>query len=151
MNTSTYYLRKKNVADPRAEFSKVINNSGIDIYNPLRKIFIKPIAFILNKEQQSFKPLATSASALMFADKIRKGETLDTSIQRILREEFHTNGSYLGAKVDSAVEFDRDRDNILTPRLFVCIYIEEPHDKEIIKQKSQRSWVSIDEAQKKVA
>jgi len=49
---------------------------------------------------------------------------------------------YIRAKV-TKIEFDRDRDGVLTPRLWVSIYLKEIKNKEAVKEKSQRGWTSL--------
>ncbi len=127
----------------------IINFSGFDICNPGRKIFVKPVVYIYVKENQEFVPFASSQSALTFADKIRPGENLHTTIQRILKDEFKTDGVYIGATAYRNIEFDRDRHGVLTPRLTVAIYVDEITRDFTLQQKTKRSWISREEADTK--
>lgn len=134
-----YYRRPK----------KIINHSGFNIRNPGRKVFVKPFIFELDEKKQFFSLIAAEEAALHYADKIRRGETLGDTIKRVLRN-LKIAQDYIGAQVDGAVEFDRDKEGVLTPRLKVLIYIERlnPEVKESIKAKSQRSWVPLEQARK---
>lgn len=129
--------------------TKIINHSGFNIRNPGRKVFVKPFIFELDEKKQTFDLVAAEEAALHYADKIRSGETLDDTIKRILRD-LKIAEDYIGARVDGAIEFDRDKEGVLTPRLRVSIYIEKlnPEIKEAIKEKSQRSWVPLEQARK---
>ncbi len=72
-------------------------------------------------------------------DKVRKGEDLDTALRRVLGEELQVADDYVGARI-WGIEFDRDRDGFLTPRLKISIYVHGM----IQKQRSQsHDWVSI--------
>lgn len=122
--------------------TKIINRSGLDIEKVDRKIFIKPTVYQLNDPNQSFDQVASENSALNFMDKIRSGENLDTAIKRILKDELKLADDYLGAYVARDLEFDRDKEGILTPRLLVNIFLEKAASSEEIKTLSQRSWVS---------
>jgi len=55
-------------------------------------------------------------------DKVRKGEDLDTALRRVLHEELRVADDYVGARI-WGIEFDRDRDGELTPRLKINIYV----------------------------
>lgn len=49
-------------------------------------------------------------------DKVRNSENLDTALRRVLREELQVADDCVGARI-WGIEFDRDRDGFLTPRL----------------------------------
>lgn len=77
-------------------------------------------------------------------DKIRQGETLDTTLKRILSEELKIAHDYLGAFVSDEVEFDRDRDGIITPRLVVWVYVDKiGKERPKVVQMSQTGWQSV--------
>lgn len=121
---------------------KIINYSGFNIRNPGRKVFVKPYIMDIDEEKGDFFKIANDSSALLHMDKIRKGETLNDTILRILREELQIAEDYIGATVARTVEFDYDRNDKLTPRLLVYIYIEEAKYTEIQKKESKRGWIS---------
>lgn len=121
---------------------KIFNYSGFDIQRPNRKIFIQPLIFDLDESKQAFSPIAPRGSAALVADKIRPGENLDTSIKRYLREQMGVS-EYIGAVVHRAIEFDRDREGNLTPRLIVNVFVEKIERSEMFEEKSQRGWTSI--------
>lgn len=124
---------------------KIINNSYFNINNPARKVFIKPYIFELREEIGEFYKIADdNGQALLQMDKIRVGETLDKTLKRILSEELKIADDYIGAFVSDEIEFDRDRDGIITPRLVVWVYVDKI-DKERPKiiQMSQTGWRSV--------
>lgn len=72
-------------------------------------------------------------------DKVRSGEDLDTALKRVLSEELRVAGDYVGARI-WGIEFDRDRDGILTPRLKINVFVHGMAE----KSKSQdHDWVSL--------
>lgn len=123
--------------------TKIINHSGFDIKNINRKVFIQPFIFELNNVKQGFYKLASEGSSLLYADKVRPGETLDISIKRILRE-LQIAHDYIGAVIENYVEFDRDKEGKLTPRLRIHIFVETIERNEQIETLSQRTWRSLD-------
>ena len=124
---------------------KIINNSYFDINNPGRKVFIKPLIFEFDQESCEFYTYAgDSSSSLLFMDKIRPGESLDQAIKRILRVDLKIADDYLGAYVNEYLEFDRDKEGIITPRLIVIIYVGQIKNKQWAKRMSQTSWRSLD-------
>jgi len=122
---------------------KILNYSGLDINNPGRKIFVKSYIFELSDREQTIYTIAAEGSSLVFMDKIRKEESLNDTLVRILRDELKIANDFVGARVDRTVEFDRDRDGYLTPRLVVFIYVDKIKNQEIIEERSQRGWKSL--------
>src|SRR3972149_6637011 len=127
--------------------AKIINQSWFDVDKPTRKIFIQPLLFELNEAKQSFEPVAPRGSAVLIADKIRPGEGLDAALKRYLNEQFQMTTDYIGAVVQRVIEFDRDREALLTPRLIVKVFVEKLENKEQFEDKAQRGWTSINEGQ----
>lgn len=125
---------------------KIINYSFMDVWRVRRKIFVKPFLFEYDKVKQSYEMISGERSAVHFADKIRKGENLDMTLKRILREELKIGNDYVRAKVGWKVEFDRDKEGRLTPRLFVSVYLTEVSKTEEIREQSLRGWTSLDRA-----
>lgn len=122
---------------------KIINESHFDINNPGRKVFIKPYVMELQEERNEFYTQAGEGSSLLTMDKIRKEETLDQAIKRILSEELKIADDYIGAYVPEEVEFDRNKEGILTPRLIVIIYVDKIKNREWALKMSQTSWRSL--------
>lgn len=122
---------------------KIVNHSNFDIHKPNRKIFIQPLVFELNENKQSFESIAPRGSAALIADKIRPGEDLDIAIKRYLNEQYDITSDYIGAVVLRDIEFDRDREGLLTPRLIVRVFVEKIENKERFEEKAQRGWTSI--------
>lgn len=123
---------------------KIVNFSGFDIYNIHRKVFIKPLFFAYNKTKQEYEMITSEQSALNFADKVRPNETIETCIKRIVRDELKIADDYYRAKVTHKIDFDRDKEGILTPRLWICIYLQTVNENQEIKEKSQRGWTSFE-------
>lgn len=120
---------------------KIFNLSGIDIENPGRKVFIKPIFMQIDNEKFQFFTKQDERGAMIIMDKIREGENLDKSINRVLKEWGLADG-YLRAIVAREVEFDKDKAGLLTPRITVFVYVEK-----LLKmpEGSQRGWDPIRE------
>lgn len=124
---------------------KIINESHFDLLNPGRKVFVKPLILEFNQETDEFYTYASdNSSSLLLMDKIRPGETLDAAILRILKEDLKIADDYLGAFVSENVEFDRDKEGMMTPRLIVVIYVDKIKNKDWAKKMSQTSWRSLD-------
>ena len=121
---------------------KIINHSGFDLESPGRKVFIKPYIFQLNNLKQGFYTIASETSPLLAMDKIRPGETLDASLKRIISVDLKIASDYLGAIVHKDVEFDRDRDGVLTPRLVVNVYLEKANLTPKQEQQKNQGWIS---------
>lgn len=115
---------------------KITNLSGIKIDNPGRKLFVKPLVMQIDDEDFRFFTKQGERGSMIIMDKIRKGETLDTMLNRILKEWGLADG-YLRALVRREVEFDKDRDGFITPRIIVNVYVAK-----LLKKPagSDRSW-----------
>lgn len=124
--------------------TKIFNYSGFNIKNPGRKVFVKPYIFEFDNEKQGFYKIAKDGSSIIRMDKILKGETLDDTIKRVLRD-LKVGDDYLKAKVLEDVEFDRDKESRLTPRLLVMVYMERIANKEEIAKKAAQKWIPIDQ------
>jgi hypothetical protein len=122
---------------------KIINYSYMNVWRITRKIFVLPLVVRYDRALQDFVDLMPERSRVQFADKVRKGENLDIAIRRILRDELKAGDDYLRAKVSHIVEFDRDRDDILTPRITVVIYTEDAVLPAGIRAQSHRGWTSL--------
>lgn len=124
---------------------KIINQSKFDINNPRRKVFVKPYIFELREDVGEFYQIASDdGQAMLLMDKIRPNETLDQTLKRIVVEELKIADDYLGAFVSNEVQFDRDRDGIITPRLVVWLYVEKIiRDRPKVMQMSQMGWKSV--------
>ncbi|MFC1748289.1 hypothetical protein ACFL2V_05730 [Pseudomonadota bacterium] len=125
--------------------SKIINESKFNINNPGRKVFIKPYIFELREEMGEFYQITgRDGQAMLMMDKIRRGETLDVALKRVLSEELKIASDYIGAFVSEEIEFDRDRDGIITPRLVIWVYIKKiEKERPKVIQMSQTGWQSI--------
>jgi len=124
--------------------TKIINASGFDINKPNRKVFVKPFIYEFNNEKGNFYTyIDSSGGSVIFMDKIRPGETLHDTLLRAIKDELKIAQDYIGAYVSETIEFDRDRDGILTPRLKVFVYVDQLSDKARALQLSQTGWSSI--------
>lgn len=117
---------------------KILNNTDFKIEDIDRKVFIDPYVWDFDAEHDN-RFYQNVKNGLHLMDKIRKGEDLDTAIKRILREELEVADDYVGAVI-WGLDFDRDKEALLTPRLQINVYVHGLVD----KQKSQtHDWVSI--------
>lgn len=146
------YLIPKNFYEYFGKSFKIINNSCFEIDNPGRKVFIKPYIFELREELGEFYKIADDeGQALLAMDKIRPGETLDKTLKRIVSEDLKIAPDYIGAFVSEEIEFDRDRDGIITPRLVVFVYVNKiEKERSKVLQMSQTGWKSTSGAIPKV-
>lgn len=118
--------------------TKIINATDFDIRNIRRKVFIDPYIWDFDTlHEQKFYTNREHGYHLM--DKVRKGETLDDALRRVLDEEFQLGDDYVGAWV-FGIEFDRDREGVLTPRLKINVYV---HGMENKRRNQSYDWVSI--------
>jgi hypothetical protein len=124
---------------------KIVNCSNFNINNPGRKVFVKPYIFELRQEMGEFYQMAgNDGQALLLMDKIRPGETLDQTLVRVVRDELKIAEDYLAAYVSDNVEFDRDRDGDITPRLVVWVYVDKiVKERPKVMQMSQTGWKSL--------
>jgi hypothetical protein len=118
--------------------TKIINQTYFDVGHINRKVFIDPYVWDFDDEHD-YRFYKNVKNGMHLMDKVRKGENLDTALKRVLREELQVADNYVGARV-WGIEFDRDRDDILTPRLKINIFVNGMTE----KHKSQsHDWVSI--------
>ena len=122
---------------------KIINKSFFDINHQDRKVFFKPFIFEFKPETGTFYTYAGDGGALLFMDKIRPGETLDTSLKRVLSQDLKIADDYIAALVSKKIEFDRDKEGILTPRLIIFVYVDHIKNKDRNLQLSQTGWKSV--------
>ena len=122
---------------------KIINRSFFDINHQDRKVFFKPFIFEFKPETGDFYTYTSDGGALLFMDKIRPGETLDISLKRVLSQDLKIADDYIAALVSKKIEFDRDREGILTPRLVILVYVDHIKNKDHNLQLSQTGWKSV--------
>ena len=120
--------------------TKIINYTGFNIENPGRKVFVKPLVTRLDSREQKLYTVSGERSSVIVMDKIRPGENLDATLKRVLREELDIADDYIGAKVRNQLEFDRDREGLLIPRLVVVVYVADIRNEERVKEDAQKSW-----------
>jgi len=123
--------------------TKIINRSFFDINHPNRKVFVKPYIFEFKEKSGEFYTYAgPDGASMLMMSKILQGETLETCLQRVLQDELKIATDFIGAFVSEEIEFDRDREGILTPRLVVFVYVDKILDKAKNLQLSQTGWRS---------
>ncbi len=117
---------------------KIINKTSFDISNIKRKVFIKP--FILQlKDVDRENTILDKENHMQLMDKVRSGETLDGAIRRVLKEELQIADDYVGAIIHH-IEYDKDKEGNLTPRLFMHIFVNELDEHA---QNRKYDWVSL--------
>ena len=118
--------------------TKIINNTYFDVYNIDRKVFIDPYVWDYDDEHDyRFYKNVKNGTHLM--DKVRQGEDLDTAVKRVLKEELQVSDDYVGLKIWD-IEFDRDKEGILTPRLKMNIFVNGMAHKH---RSQSHDWVSM--------
>ena len=117
---------------------KIINDTYFDVLNIDRKVFIDPYVwdFDVQHDHRFYKNVK---NGMHYMDKVRNGENLDTALKRFLREELQVADDYVGARI-WGIEFDRDREEILTPRLKMNIFVHGLTEKH---RSQTHDWVSV--------
>ena len=124
--------------------SKIINDSNFNIDNPGRKVFVKPYIFEFKEKLGEFYTYAgPDGASMLMMTKILKGETLEGCLKRLLIDDLKIAQDFVGAYVSKEIEFDRDKEGILTPRLVVFVYVDKIIDKPRALQMSQTGWKSV--------
>lgn len=126
----------------------IINNSNISLRHVERKLFLQPVFYTFDKVKQQFVPVASPDAAIHYADKIRRGESIEEAIHRMLHEALGYDGQFLRVRVDGDMEFDRDKEGILTPRLHAHIFLQDLPNKGALQSTMQRGWVSLSDRAK---
>ena len=118
--------------------TKIINETYFDINHINRKVFVDPYVWDFDDEHD-YRFYKNVKNGMHLMDKVRKGENLDQALRRVLREELQVADNYVGARV-WGIEFDRDRDDILTPRLKINIFVNGMAQKH---RSQSHDWVSV--------
>jgi hypothetical protein len=118
--------------------TKIINNTFFDAFHINRKVFIDPYVWDYD-DQHDYRYYANVKNGTHLMDKVRRGENLDAALKRVLREELQVADNYVGARI-WGVEFDRDKEGILTPRLKINVYV---HGLKERHRSRDHDWVSI--------
>lgn len=118
--------------------TKIINTTYFDAFHINRKVFIDPYVWDFD-DQHDYRFYQNVKNGMHLMDKVRKGENLDTALKRTLREELQVADDYVGARI-WGIEFDRDREGILTPRLKMNVFVHGMAEKH---RSQSHDWVSI--------
>ncbi len=118
--------------------TKLVNDTQFDALHIKRKVFIDPYVWDFDDEHER-KFYRNVKNGLHLMDKVRKGEALDDALKRVLREELQVADDYVSARI-WGIEFDRDREGQLTPRLKLNIFIHGLAEKH---RSQTHDWVSI--------
>lgn len=118
--------------------TKIINETYFDAFHIGRKVFIDPYVWDFDDEHD-YRYYRNVETGMHLMDKVRSGENLDDAIRRTLKEELKVADDYVGARV-WGIEFDRDREGILTPRLRISVYVNGMTKKH---RSQDHDWVSI--------
>lgn len=103
---------------------RIMNESHFDIEKTDRKIFVKPFIFGIKDTDEKMFLLSTNKGSAFTMDKIRPGETLEMTLKRIL-QDLGISNDFIRARVDRDIEFDRDKEGVVTPRLVVFVFVEK--------------------------
>lgn len=118
--------------------TKIINNTYFDTFHIDRKVFIDPYVWDFD-DQHDYRYYKNIKNGMHLMDKVRRGEDLDTALKRVLREELEVADDYVGALI-WGIEFDRDKEGILTPRLKMNVFVRGMVEKH---RSQSHDWVSI--------
>ncbi len=133
-----FYLVPVNFYQNYKRSLKIINDTYFDIDHINRKVFIDPYVWDFDADLEP-KYYTNVKNGLHLMDKVRKGENLDSAIKRVLKEELEVADDYVGARI-WGIDFDRDRDGFLTPRLKINVYVHGLANKQ---RNKDHDWVSI--------
>lgn len=117
---------------------KIINETYFDAFHITRKVFIDPYVWDFDDEHD-YRYYKNVQTGMHLMDKVRRGENLDVAVKRVLREELHVADDYVGLRI-WGLEFDRDREGVLTSRLKMSIYV---HGMTQRRHSQSHDWVSI--------
>jgi hypothetical protein len=117
---------------------KIINETAFDVFHIHRKIFIDPYVWNFDDEHD-YRYYQNTRTGRHLMDKVRKGEDLDTAVKRVLKEELQVGEDYAGLRVWN-VEFDRDREGVLTPRLKMNVFVHGLAQKH---RSQSHDWTSL--------
>ncbi len=117
---------------------KIINGTYFDAFYIDRKVFIDPYVWDYDVQHAS-RFYKNVTNGLHYMDKVRKGENLDTALKRVLCEELKVADDYVGARI-WGLEFDRDKDDVLTPRLKINVFVHGMAEKH---RSQSHDWVSV--------
>lgn len=118
--------------------TKIINHTYFDAFHIDRKVFIDPYVWDFGDEHD-YRYYANTETGRHLMDKVRSGENLDDAIRRTLREELRVADDYIGARI-WGIDFDRDKEGILTPRLKLNVFVNgltQTH------RSDDHDWVSL--------
>lgn len=118
--------------------TKIINDMYFDIEHIDRKVFIDPYVYDFDDEHDS-RYYQNIKNGMHLMDKVRKNETLEQAIKRVLTEELEVASDFVAARIWD-IEFDRDREGMLTPRLKMNVFVHGMHEK---RRSQSHDWVSI--------
>jgi hypothetical protein len=118
--------------------TKIINETYFDAFHIGRKVFIDPYVWDFDDEHD-YRYYKNVETGMHLMDKVRSGENLDDAIRRTLSEELKVADDYVGARI-WGIEFDRDKEGILTPRLRISVYVNGMEQKH---RSQDHDWVSI--------
>lgn len=121
---------------------KIICHHSFDIENVNRKVFVKPMIYEINRVDLGYYTQLGDTASYLFMDKIRKGEILHDTLIRVLSQELRIADDYVGAVVVNSIEFDRDKEGILIPRLVLNVFVDQIKDRLWFRTLSERSWAS---------
>lgn len=135
-NPSQFALKCDKQLVPRHFYSylgkqtKILNDSGWDIESIRQKVFVRPMIYELRGDMRFYYCQTTYSGETLLMDKIRKGETLNDTLIRVLSEELKIAQDYVVAVVNYQTEFDRDRNGVITPRLKAYVFVDSIADEE---------------------
>jgi hypothetical protein len=118
--------------------TKIINNTYFDVFHINRKVFISPYVWDFDADHDT-KFYKNIKNGVIYMDKVRNGEDLNSALTRFVRDELRVSQDYVGAKV-WGIEFDRDKEGILTPRLKINVFVHGLLEKH---QNQDHDWVSL--------
>jgi len=99
---------------------KIINHSGLDLSKLKRDLHVRPVFFHFNSERQTFEQLKASIEK---RDLLKKGSNIKTYPKKIL-ETLKIKNKFLAAKIKRSVDFEKNDEEELIPRLNMVIFVD---------------------------
>jgi len=121
---------------------KITNWGDFDIDTIDRKVFIKPYVFELNSVKQGFYAVAGPDGHAIGMTKVSKGQTVEQAVRDFLKNELNIAQDFIGATVEGIMEFDFDKENNLTPRIIMKVFIGEGVITQEQRERLQKGWIT---------
>lgn len=101
-----------------------------------RKTFFKPLIFELRGKDRPYLSKGEAGEPLISMSRVLPNQNLEVELTNLLREK-NIAPEFIRARISSHIEFDRDKEEILTPRVIVYVLVEKFNKKG---PEQRRTW-----------